>query len=264
MRCLFCKEPSDNSRSIEHVLPESLGNTTMILPAGVVCDSCNNYFARKVEAPFLNSEEIVAFRSHQGIPNKRGRVPPLSGILDSEIPVTLYRYPGRSLSGLLDMPLGSAERLLKIGRGTIDFPHLADNLDRRAVSRFLAKMAVESLAARLLRSPEGLAYLVDETSLGPIRNYARYGKGETWPYSIRRIYDQDKKWETSEGPVQRVWESDFLVVDPGQWYFVIAIFGLELTTNISFPALNGYRAWLKKNRGISPLYVGEKIGEQSN
>jgi hypothetical protein len=55
MRCIFCKNDSSNSKSVEHIIPESLGNTTRTLPKGVVCDTCNNYFARKVEKPFLEA-----------------------------------------------------------------------------------------------------------------------------------------------------------------------------------------------------------------
>ena len=49
MRCLFCKQDSSNTKSVEHIIPESLGNKTLILPRGYVCDKCNNYFAIKVE-----------------------------------------------------------------------------------------------------------------------------------------------------------------------------------------------------------------------
>src|SRR3990167_1054713 len=76
MRCLFCKIDSTDSKSVEHVVPESLWNTKHVLPKGVVCDPCNNYFAREVEKPFLDSPAISRLRFTQVIPNKRGRVPP--------------------------------------------------------------------------------------------------------------------------------------------------------------------------------------------
>src|SRR6267154_1084155 len=53
VRCIFCKQNSALSRSVEHIVPESLGNTQHILPIGVVCDACNNYLAREVEKPLL-------------------------------------------------------------------------------------------------------------------------------------------------------------------------------------------------------------------
>lgn len=255
MHCLFCKEPSGTSRSVEHVLPESLGNTTATLPPGVVCDKCNNYFARKVEAPFLNSAEISAFRFHQAIPNKKGRIPPLAGTLDSSIPITAYRYRDGPMPTLIDMPLEGMDRIFKNKGGCIDFPHFTDSVDDRIMSRFLAKAAIEMMAFRLRDQPSGLEYLANESALDPIRDYARYNEGRSWPYTTRRIYSQDKQWT---GDIQRVWESDFLVIDPSQWYFIVAIFGLEFGINISYRGTDGYRAWLTAHDEISPLYVSPK------
>lgn len=53
MNCLFCKRDSSTSRSVEHVIPESLGNKEYVLPRGMVCDKCNQYFAIKIEKPLL-------------------------------------------------------------------------------------------------------------------------------------------------------------------------------------------------------------------
>jgi hypothetical protein len=53
MNCIFCKEVSDTSFSVEHIIPESLGNKSHILENGIVCDKCNNYFARKIEKEVL-------------------------------------------------------------------------------------------------------------------------------------------------------------------------------------------------------------------
>jgi hypothetical protein len=81
MLCIFCKKDSEDSKSVEHIIPESLWNTKQILPAGIVCDKCNNYFARKVEKPFLCSPLMIALRFHQAIPNKRGKIPSIEGVL---------------------------------------------------------------------------------------------------------------------------------------------------------------------------------------
>ena len=71
MRCLFCKQDSSNTKSVEHIIPESLGNKTLILPRGYVCDKCNNYFAIKVEKPFMELPEIRQLRFQELIPNKK-------------------------------------------------------------------------------------------------------------------------------------------------------------------------------------------------
>src|SRR5229473_3930495 len=81
MRCIFCKGDSTQSRSVEHIIPEALGNIEHVLPRGVVCDGCNNYFARKVEGPLLETPWFRHVRSRQWIGNKRGYVPPMSGVV---------------------------------------------------------------------------------------------------------------------------------------------------------------------------------------
>jgi len=72
MRCIFCKEDSTSSKSSEHIIPESLGNTEHTLPCGVVCDRCNNYFGRKVEGEIQQSGMIRLLKADREIPNKEG------------------------------------------------------------------------------------------------------------------------------------------------------------------------------------------------
>ncbi|WP_079106652.1 HNH endonuclease [Streptomyces hygroscopicus] len=258
MECLFCKKDAQGSRSVEHVLPESLGNTTMTLPAGTVCDACNNYFAVKVEKPFLESPEIIALRFHQAIPSKKRRIPPLEGTVGPNLPLNAYRYADGPVGGAISVPWEAVPYLIHGGRAIINLPPASDEWRVREVSRFMAKAALESLAVRLLDNPVGMRSLVADDQLDPVREYARYGKGKLWPIHSRRIYDAEKSWVLSSGEtVQRVWESDFLQTSQGEVYYVLAIFGLELAINMLGPILEGYRAWLDEHRGASPLYHGK-------
>jgi len=75
MRCIFCKAESTASRSVEHIVPESMGNSNHVLPLGSVCDWCNQYFARKVERAVLESPTFRLIRASMEVPSKRGRVP---------------------------------------------------------------------------------------------------------------------------------------------------------------------------------------------
>jgi hypothetical protein len=86
MRCLFCKEDSSSAKSIEHIIPESLGNKTLTLPRGYVCDKCNNYLAREVEKPFLEREDMRLLRFQEEIPSKKNKFLLLEGNWDG-IPV---------------------------------------------------------------------------------------------------------------------------------------------------------------------------------
>src|ERR1700674_985039 len=105
-RCIFCKRDSSGSRSIEHILPESLGNEDHILPPGFVCDSCNNYFASSVEQHVLESERFRIGRLNALIPNKRKRLPSITGILLPGQAGTfqLSKYPASSMGAWPSTP----------------------------------------------------------------------------------------------------------------------------------------------------------------
>lgn len=93
MKCIFCKNLSGTSKSVEHIIPESLGNKQHILPKGSVCDKCNNYLAREVEKPILTSPMFKFLRKNMAIPNKRGKLPSLDNLDFPPLPE--YRVMGR-------------------------------------------------------------------------------------------------------------------------------------------------------------------------
>ena len=200
MRCLFCKLDSDSSRSVEHIIPESLGGLSHTLPRGVVCDRCNNYFSREVEKPFLESAAIKLLRFRQEIPSKKGRVPTAQGIISPGfVRVTIQRHIGQQLGMSMQVPPDAIEQLLKAERGMVILPSGAELPDGPVVSRFLAKAGLEAMAARLVSHPDGLEYLVDEAQLDALRNHARRGDIQEWPIHVRQIYGQNAKWSDKSG-----------------------------------------------------------------
>jgi hypothetical protein len=257
MRCLFCEGDASRSRGIEHVIPQSLGNTTLTLRPGVVCDGCNNYFAREVERPFLEAGPIVSLRFRQAVPSRRGRVPAATGVLTPDIDVNVERVN--------DAPYGAVVRssdpalvpkMLASRRPCVLFDADGD-LTSKVVSRFLAKVAVEAMAAKLLTEPALLASFIEDDALDPLRGHARRGIG-TWPFNIRRIYREDACWIDQEGSYRQVkWELDFHRTRRGELYLILAVFGLELVLNVGGPAVDGYREWLWANGFASPLYRGK-------
>ncbi|MCB8748300.1 HNH endonuclease [Rhodoferax sp. U2-2l] len=258
MRCLFCKQDSSGSKSVEHVVPESLWNTQHILPRGVVCDSCNNYFARKVEKPFLDSPAISRLRFTQVIPNKRGRVPPSEALLLPGFPVVAYREASTPYILSLQTSPEALNHIANNKRSTLLLPVTAKPPENRTVSRFLAKMAIEAMALRLLEQPDGISYLIDEPQLDPLRNFVRRGQPQEWPHHARRIYDTDRELLDLDGhSYQTVHEFDYLVTKKQEWYFIFALFGLELAINIGGPEVDGYLEWLRENKERSPLYSGK-------
>lgn len=96
MRCIFCKQDSSTSRSVEHIVPESLGNVEYVLPIGAVCDGCNQYFSRKVERQVLETPMFRLMRARMTVPNKRGRIP--AWLPDDGYGRPNYRQMGRFLA----------------------------------------------------------------------------------------------------------------------------------------------------------------------
>ena len=231
-----------------------------MLPRGVVCDRCNNYFARKVEAPFVESPAIKNLRFYQELENKRGRVPSITGVITPNIPALVTRRPRENLTSVEV----SAEALKAISsrpNGRFIVPMTGPTPSDSVIARFLAKVALESMAQRLVNFPDGLAYLCDEHQLDPLRNYARVGSANAWPVHVRTIYGADDYSVDGNGRrIQIVHESDFLVTPVGEWYFVLAIFGVEFAINIGHPSSEGYVQWLEANRGLSPLYTEKNAG----
>lgn len=268
MRCLFCKKPSDDSRSKEHIIPESIGNTRHVLPRGVVCDRCNNYFARKVEGPLLSHSSFRNLRAWYGIPNKRGISPSLSGfVAGTDIDIGLRVSP----AGDIDIqPERERDRTYLEERFRLEAEGIEPNVfafplgvepPKKEMSRFLAKMALESLALRFLPEIALLDRLIDDLHFDRIRNYARYGDNyPEWPFHQRRIFPEET---LMRHPVTGAWVQagfgfDLFVTKRHETYFAFALYGLEFVINVGGPSAKGYEEWLEDHHGASPLV--ERIG----
>lgn len=254
--CLFCRHDSSQSRSVEHVLPESLGNTTAVLPPGVVCDNCNNYFARKVEGPLLGSDPLRALRHFENVPNKRGRIPSLEVLTTFGVTGTFEAWQGGPIPRVITLPLQAAIEALRPGSQFEVFIPDRDRIPRDVVlGRFVCKVALEAMAARCLADPVAYDSLLKTDDLELCRLHARYGAGPTWPVRVNRIHAADRAWVDEQGgSVQRVWEHELLITPGGQVLFAVAIFGLELAINVLEPELTAYEEWLARSRSASLLY----------
>lgn len=73
MQCVFCHKDSTASKSVEHIIPESLGNKHYFLSKGYVCDGCNNYFAVKIERELLEQPYFKSMRFRNEILTKKGK-----------------------------------------------------------------------------------------------------------------------------------------------------------------------------------------------
>ncbi len=79
--CLYCRQTNRSFCSVEHVIPESLGNTdsqfnrAIVLPKGVVCDHCNNGVLSFLDQALIKFDPIAFMKTFHRIPSKSGALP---------------------------------------------------------------------------------------------------------------------------------------------------------------------------------------------
>lgn len=259
MRCIFCKRKSTNSKSVEHVIPESLGNKEHILEKGVVCDTCNQYFARKVEKKILETPYFKHVRHRNNIESKKRKIPKINGVIGGNVELGRDRY-GNSF---IEVPNQKILDGITSGQITsmivpsIDDPRPND----KNMSRFLAKVAIEMLALRFFPSKGWNEEIVDKEELDPIRNYARIGdKPRFWEYSQRRIYAETDRFfnpEISNEPYEVLHEFDIKFLRDGQLFLILVIMGIEYVLNFMNPDISEYRRWLIENQQRSPIEIND-------
>lgn len=260
-QCIFCKSTTASFASREHIVPESLGNAEHILPPGVVCDGCNNYFARKIEGPLLGTDFMMQARHRNGISSKRKRVP-VQNMLSFPDALPLEMGMARDGSRYLSAADESdndrfVNRLFTSNRLTAIFP-VPEKPQQRLFSRFLLVMGLEYLADRMLPVDCGIVTdHINNSALDESRRYARFNEGVAdWPYHECQIYPEGKPLLDSETglPYDVPHEFTLLYTPKQEMYFVIALFGTQYTINLGGPELEGFCDWLVENDNASPLY----------
>src|SRR5665213_3503421 len=70
MRCMFCLK--DRSESVEHVFPLAIGGCLTTLR---VCEPCNSFLGREVDAGLTDNVLVVLRRSQLGLAGNSGSIP---------------------------------------------------------------------------------------------------------------------------------------------------------------------------------------------
>lgn len=270
MNCIFCHKDSSNSKSVEHIIPESLGNKHHFLPKGYVCDECNHYFAIKVENELLSKPYFVSMRSRNEILTKKGKLVRQKMVFPGAMKSTevVMQKTGNGLFVSFDdeelfeaIKAGKTRRMIAPYIPEPEYPN-------EIMSRFLAKCAYEYFLYNMGKEKYDLCVqelLCKESDiLKALREYARYGKGEYWHYNQRRIYSEgDVVFNQNEDlDYEILHEMKFFTREhkrlpkgyvEAEIYFVMAIAGIEYAICISDPNISEYQKWLEEHKGLSPL-----------
>ena len=276
MQCIFCHKDSSASKSVEHIIPESLGNKHHFLPKGYVCDGCNNYFAVKIERELLDQPYFKSMRFRNEIATKKGKY-----VKEKMI------FPGSVMACDVEMKTTDSGRIvsfnddrlydaIKDGKShTMLSPYYPEpDYPSTNMSRFLAKCAYEYFLYNVGEENYELCVqelLCDKTDvLKDLREYARYGKGPYWHYNQRRIYsegdfyfrkDRDELYEILHE--MKFFTREHKRYSTGQVeaeiYFVMVVAGIEYAMCISDPSITEYQKWLEEHNGLSPLNDEDEI-----
>ena len=268
--CIFCHKDSSNSKSIEHIIPESLGNKHHFLPKGYVCDECNHYFAIKIENELLSQPYFVSMRFRNEILTKKGKLVRQKMVFPGAMKstdVVMQTTKNGIIASFDDVELYEAIKAGKTSK--MIAPYIPEpEYPNKTMSRFLAKCAYEYLLYVVGKEKYDLCVqelLCKESDiLKTLREYARYGKGEYWQYNQRRIYSEgylsyregeDKCFEMLHE--MKLFAKEHKILPNGyveaEIYYVMAISGIEYAICLSDPDISEYRKWLKANNDKSPL-----------
>ncbi len=185
-KCIFCNQDSTNSESVEHIIPESLGNEELILDKGIVCDKCNNYFSREIESPVLNLDGFKQLRFYELIESKRGRIPNSDALFCGEkCDIHWQKVNGENclMIGMLPEAINKFLETLPKMFFTKGF-ELNDKKYEYEISRFLLKIAIEYYVYLFIKSEgsasEELNLVIDE-QLKKLIQFVRIGRKDRKP-----------------------------------------------------------------------------------
>lgn len=195
-------------------------------------------------------------RSQMMIENKKGNVPPTDCII-SGVPtgISLWKNgeglrleaKNENLQNLVDASIREMQR------GAITFL-IPEGPDRRLMSRFLGKVAMEALAARVSSVEGWRDELLSNEDIEPLRRYVRFGdRPLEWSFSDRLLYHPNKIFNDDSELYEIIHEFDFLYTEDCHLFFIVAFFGREFAIDMSNENITGYSKWLAENNGRSPL-----------
>lgn len=180
--CIYCRGAGPFT-TIEHVVPESLGNDDLVL-RDCVCDACQAYFGKEIEAYVLAKTPIAVWRTLIGVRTKKGRLPAvdvsqpnrpkgrLPDIHRRHDDLGFAAHPDGSTS--VDIDDDSAIDSILIGAKR-EFNLVLSPKKVSMLGRFLAKVGLGVLATSEMQS-------VYDEEFDKVRGYARVGSSEEiWP-----------------------------------------------------------------------------------
>lgn len=223
MHCVYCNclLTNDNTKSVEHIIPESLGNKEYVLASGLICDKCNNYFAREIEKPFLEKDIVKLLRGYEILPNKRNKFQNVSIMICGEN--TLLEYDKKSNAFYLGLSSNGIQKFINHPPRSVFTPKIDITTLKQSytVSRFLCKVFTEYFLNALNRIYKRKGYILrainNDNQLRAIFDFVRFG-------SQKQFYEYDILIDHKWLPFQRndiIAKIDFIQIYDDASYFLL-------------------------------------------
>jgi len=180
-RCIFCNNDSPFS-SVEHIVPESLGNDIVILDKGWVCDKCNNIISA-VEGRVIYKSILGIERCRLGVITKEKK-PARSETYN----ITWFAKPDKPQNVLEAETDWSNYPIIwnaNFSAGEIAIPFHDETCEDMA--RFLLKIGIEITAvAKQMNDPD------IKNDFSEAKSYVLGLSKDLWPYFVIRSSDLEK------------------------------------------------------------------------
>jgi hypothetical protein len=236
MLCIYCAADASGSKKQYHVAPHAAGNTVehrhllgeIVLPKGLACDECNEYFGLKVEPGVANHPYVQQYRAVYSIRSRKGY--PL--YKDSQIEIVSRQSGLVVLSGSIELTSSGSFRVP---------PPSLQVVNHLQTSRALHKIALEYELLEIARSQDWKTALgaIKQPPLSTVARYVRYGH-----YSSYRPYGVELKGATRVSIVPRRFEADpkgILISPPNFTGYIIGLPGARFSCTLAEDAsLLGY------------------------
>ncbi|WP_020534029.1 HNH endonuclease [Flexithrix dorotheae] len=205
--CIFCNEPNE-SKSIEHIIPESLGNKLYVMPIGSVCDECNSRFSKHEQKALEKS--ILAFeRSRFGIETKAGKTS--KGNLEQlkfEGDKNFTKGVVSIKDGIDNANFKITDPKKKIGKLTVP------SFDKSEVStsKLLLKMGLESIYISKRK-------VFDKNDFTDLKNFLGNKNNTDWPFVTRELkYDDQGMFKNILGDYKLRYKLRFIYKSELKYY----------------------------------------------
>ncbi|KJS10472.1 MAG: hypothetical protein VR67_17975 [Peptococcaceae bacterium BRH_c8a] len=200
-KCIFCLEESENFKTVEHIVSESLGNTDDIL-RDAVCDKCQNYLGKEVESFVLSKTPFAFWRTIYGTKTKQGKEPFFNIILDKKDKGAISNYHPFSDSNIVIHPAHfNNEYVIRADVSDMALLERIQSGQKRRfnivltpkmlvyMGRFLGKIALEYWCKNYGRN-------IFEKRFDELRHYVRYGTTNAmWPIFHWQLAEALLKYE---------------------------------------------------------------------